>query len=94
LQRAFVFLAVILDTFSRKVVGWQLDHTLAVRLPLTGLERAIADRWSRTSMEQNRRAVAQRYEVPLFRKNDDERHRYPYFCVGLPISSNVRRFGG
>src|SRR4030095_8431056 len=30
LQREFVFLAVILDAFSRKVVGWQLDHTLAV----------------------------------------------------------------
>jgi len=44
LQREFVFLAVILDAFSRKVVGWQLDHTLAVRLPLTGLERAIAER--------------------------------------------------
>jgi transposase InsO family protein len=28
LQREFVFLAVILDAFSRKVVGWQLDHTL------------------------------------------------------------------
>ena len=32
------------DAFSRKVVGWQLDHTLAVRLPLTALERAIAER--------------------------------------------------
>jgi putative transposase len=38
LQREFVFLAVILDAFSRKVVGWQLDHTLAVRLPLTALK--------------------------------------------------------
>ena len=28
LQREFAFLAVILDAFSRKVVGWQLDHTL------------------------------------------------------------------
>jgi putative transposase len=44
LQREFVFLAVILDGFSRKVVGWQLDHTLAVRLPLTALEQAIAER--------------------------------------------------
>jgi transposase InsO family protein len=44
LQREFVFLAVILDAFSRKVVGWQLDHTLAVRLPLTALERAITER--------------------------------------------------
>ena len=44
LQREFVFLAVILDAFSRRVVGWQLDHTLAVRLPLTALDQAIAER--------------------------------------------------
>jgi putative transposase len=44
LQREFVFLAVILDGFSRRVVGWHLDRTLAVRLPLTALEQAIAER--------------------------------------------------
>ena len=40
----FVYLAVILDAFSRKVVGWELDRTLAARLPLTALQRAIAER--------------------------------------------------
>jgi hypothetical protein len=44
--------------------------------------------------EQNRRAIVQRHEVPLSRKNDADRRRYPYFCVGLPISLNVRRFSG
>src|SRR6266849_1892385 len=44
LQREFIYLAMILDGFSRKVVGWQLDRTLAVRLPLTALEQAIAGR--------------------------------------------------
>jgi putative transposase len=44
LHREFVFLAVILDAFSRKVVGWELDRTLAARLPLTALENAIAER--------------------------------------------------
>ena len=32
LQREFVYLAVILDAFSRKVVGWALDRSLASRL--------------------------------------------------------------
>jgi putative transposase len=44
LRREFVYLAVLLDGFSRKVVGWELDRTLAVRLPLTALEQAIAGR--------------------------------------------------
>jgi putative transposase len=44
LQREFVFLAVILDGFSRKVVGWELERTLAARLPLAALEKAIAER--------------------------------------------------
>jgi transposase InsO family protein len=44
LQKEFVYLAVILDAFSRKVVGWALDRTLAASLPKAALEMAIADR--------------------------------------------------
>jgi transposase InsO family protein len=44
LHREFVFLAVILDAFSRKVVGWELNRTLAARLPSATLEKAIAER--------------------------------------------------
>jgi putative transposase len=42
LRQEFVFLAVVLDGFSRKVVGWALDRSLTARLPLLALERAIA----------------------------------------------------
>ena len=44
LKAEFVYLAVILDGFSRKVVGWGLDRTLASRLASTALEQAIAER--------------------------------------------------
>ena len=44
LQSEFVYLSVILDAFSRKVVGWELDRTLASRLSITALEQAIAER--------------------------------------------------
>lgn len=44
LQREFVYLAVILDGFSRKVVGWALERTLATRLPKAALMQAIAER--------------------------------------------------
>jgi transposase InsO family protein len=44
LQKEFVYLAVILDAFSRKVVGWALDKSLAASLPKAALEMAIAVR--------------------------------------------------
>jgi putative transposase len=44
LKAEFVYLAVILDGFSRKVVGWALERTLATRLPKAALEQAIAER--------------------------------------------------
>ena len=44
LKAEFVYLAVILDGFSRKVVGWALDHTLAMRLTVGALELAIERR--------------------------------------------------
>ena len=37
LHQDFVYLAVVLDAFSRKVVGWELDRTLTARLPLRRL---------------------------------------------------------
>ena len=44
LKAEFVYLAVILDGFSRKVVGWALDRTLATRLTIGALEQAIESR--------------------------------------------------
>jgi putative transposase len=44
LLREFVYLAVILDAFSRRVVGWALDRSLASRLAISALEQAIARR--------------------------------------------------
>jgi transposase InsO family protein len=44
LGREFVFLAVVLDAFSRRVVGWELDRTLAARLAIAALRRAIEQR--------------------------------------------------
>ncbi len=50
LRTEFVYLAVILDAFSRKVVGWELDRTLANRLTISALERAIAQRRPRPGL--------------------------------------------
>ena len=44
LKSEFVYLAVILDGFSRKVVGWALERNLATRLTRAALEQATATR--------------------------------------------------
>lgn len=44
LAEAFVYLAVIVDAFSRKIVGWALDDHLEARLALEALDRAIKAR--------------------------------------------------
>jgi putative transposase len=44
LKHEFVYLAVVLDKFSRRVVGWNLARTLTARLPLGALEMALEGR--------------------------------------------------
>jgi putative transposase len=44
LQETFVFLAIVLDAFSRAVVGWALEEHLRTELPLKALTMAIAAR--------------------------------------------------
>jgi putative transposase len=44
LNHEFAYLAVVLDKFSRRVVGWALDKTLSSRLPLADLTNALEDR--------------------------------------------------
>jgi len=51
LKGEFVYLAVILDSFSRKVVGWAVDRTLmSSRLTVAALERAVAGRQPRAGL--------------------------------------------
>jgi len=44
LEVEFVYLAVILDAFSRRVVGWALDRTLEAALALSALRMALSRR--------------------------------------------------
>jgi transposase InsO family protein len=44
LREEFVFLAVVLDAYSRRVVGWSLDRTLEDELPLAALRMALSRR--------------------------------------------------
>ena len=44
LRDEFVFLAVILDAYSRRVIGWALDRTMEDSLTLTALRMALSRR--------------------------------------------------
>lgn len=44
LLEEFVYLAVVLDAWSRRAVGWALGRSLDTRLPALALERAIGSR--------------------------------------------------
>lgn len=44
LESEFVYLAVVLDAFSRRVIGWALDRTLEAQLAVAALQMALARR--------------------------------------------------
>jgi transposase InsO family protein len=44
LREQFLYLAVILDAHSRRVIGWELGETLEAKLAVAALDRAIAGR--------------------------------------------------
>jgi transposase InsO family protein len=44
LRTEFVYLAVVLDAFSRRVIGWALGRTLESALAVTALRRALIER--------------------------------------------------
>lgn len=44
LRREFVYLAVVLDAFSRRVIGWELGRSLEAELAVSALRQALATR--------------------------------------------------
>jgi len=50
LEEEFVYLAVILDAYSRRVIGWHLDDGLDDSLTLTALRMALRDRGVRPGL--------------------------------------------
>jgi len=44
LETEFVYLAVVLDRYSRRVIGWELDRTLEDNLSLAALRMALRSR--------------------------------------------------
>nr|WP_088073516.1 MULTISPECIES: IS3 family transposase [Bacillaceae] len=43
-MQGWLYLATVMDLFSRKIIGWATDKTMTKELPLRALERAISSR--------------------------------------------------
>lgn len=82
-DEGWCYLAVILDLFSRAVVGWSLDTTLTTHLPLRALDMAVrrripgssllhhSDRGCQYTSQEYRRALADLgVEVSMSRKGN------------------------
>jgi transposase InsO family protein len=50
LRTEFVYLAVVLDAFSRRVIGWALGRTLEAGLAVTALRMALIERQPRPGL--------------------------------------------
>lgn len=50
LRTEFVYLAVVLDAFSRRVIGWALGRTLEAQLAVSALRMALQDRKPRPDL--------------------------------------------
>jgi putative transposase len=44
-----IYLAVILDLFSRKCIGWELSRNIDSQLVMNALEKALESRWSEST---------------------------------------------
>ena len=56
-RQGWLYLAVQLDLYSRRIVGWALDTTLETRLVMTAWDRAVARRGTAPRMHHSDRGV-------------------------------------
>jgi putative transposase len=90
----FVFLAVILDAYSRRVIGWALERTLEDELTLAALRMALArrlvqpglihhsDRGSQyASNDYTELLKAHRIDISMSRKGNPWDKAYASYCT-------------
>lgn len=83
LREDFLYLAIVLDAFSRRAVGWELGEDLRAELALRALDRALADRSVRPGIvHHSDRGVQYCSSVYL------ERLREHGFAVSMSRSGN------
>ncbi len=84
LREEFVFLAVILDAYSRRVIGWALDRTMEDELTLTALRMALSRRVVQAGLVHHSDRGSHRQQR-LHGSAQGARHRHQYVAQGEPV---------
>ncbi len=83
LQEEFIFLGVILDAYSRRVIGWALDRTMEDDLTLAALRMALAQRTIRPELvHHSDRGFLAVCQQQVHRFAERAQHRYQHVAQG------------
>ncbi|MDN6212275.1 MAG: IS3 family transposase [Lactococcus sp.] len=88
-HKKHVYLCVILDLFSRKVIAWKLSHKIDAQLAIDTLELAIKNRKPTESLLFHSDQGSQ-FKAKSFRKALDDNHMLAsYSAPGYPYDNSV-----
>jgi transposase InsO family protein len=94
----FLYLAVVLDAFSRRIVGWSMATTLATQLVLDALNMALmtrrprgvihhSDQGSQAGSNGRRNTLKEGVAMTRRRRRSDRSGRRPLFSPGRPVAA-------
>jgi hypothetical protein len=93
MARGFVYLAVVLDWYSRRVLSWRLSITMEVDFCLEAVEEALAKYEARDFQHRSGQPI---YQRRLHRPAAGQQHRHQHggttsSSSGCGAASNTRR---
>jgi transposase InsO family protein len=91
LRDEFVFLAAILDAYSRRVIGWALDRTMEDSLTLTALQRAVIAPRGRSRVGPSLRPRFPVRQQRLHGSAQGQRHRNQHVAQGQSVGQRGLR---
>ena len=91
LRDEFVFLAVILDAYSRRVIGWALDRSMEDELTLTALRMALSRRVVKAGLVPHSDSRLPVRQPRLHRATQNQRHRHQHVAQGQPVGQRILR---
>jgi putative transposase len=91
LAEEFIFLAVILDAYSRRVIGWALDRTMQEDLTLAALRMALANRRVGAALVHHSESGFAVRQQPVHRPAETTRHRHQHVAQEEPVGQRGLR---